>query len=409
MVSITVLIGVVLSLLQVMGIVGLGYYYFLLFASIPRCQPASSDRSGGRSFAIAIPAHNEATVLGETLRTLKRQSYPADLFDIYVVADHCDDDTAQVARENGAICYERSEGARGRKAYALQWLLKYILDSGKDYDAVVVFDADSRVEPSFLQAMGLALGPGCEVLQGKHVIANPKGGRFSGLATVDMRLNNLLRNQARQNLRLSCRLMGDAMCFAAEVIRRHGWPADSLGEDREYGLYLLTQGIRVCYVPGAVSVGQAAPGWRSASAQRLRWYGGVSQIQRRFALKLLGLGIQELNWAALDQAFELLLPPLSALAALSSLVAAIHWLWPSLRLAFPLAISAGAVVAWGLFPFLGLLVDRAPVSAFLALLYAPLYVLWRLWIGLLARIRGRRVRWVRTRRHEEASTRLPEA
>jgi cellulose synthase/poly-beta-1,6-N-acetylglucosamine synthase-like glycosyltransferase len=404
MATFIILAEIVLSLIQVVVVVGLGYYYFLLLASIPRRRRVSADHSEDRSFAVAIPAHNEGVVLAETLRALDRQSYPADLYDVHVVADHCDDDTAQVARENGAICYERGEGVRGRKAYALQWLLGRILGSEKDYDALVIFDADSRVEPGFLRAMNAALGPSCQVLQGKHVIASPEEGRFSGLAAVDMRLNNLLRNQARQNLGLSCRLMGDAMCFATPVIRRYGWPADSLGEDREYGLFLLTQGIRVRYVPGAVSVGQAAPSWRSASAQRLRWYGGVSQIQRRFVLKLLGLGVRELNWAALDQAVELLLPPLSVLAILSFMVTVVHWLWPSLRLVLPLTISTGAAIAWGLFPFLGLLIDRAPGSAFLTLLYGPFYVLWRLWIGLLARVRGRRVRWVRTTRHEESST-----
>jgi len=101
------------------------------------------------------------------------------------------------------------------------------------------------------------LSEGHRVLQGRHVIITPQSNRFSGLADVDMRLNNLLRNKAKCNLGLSARLMGDAMCFASEVIRGYGWHADSLGEDREYGLYLLAQGIKTIYVHEAVSFGQA--------------------------------------------------------------------------------------------------------------------------------------------------------
>ena len=397
----------IFSFLQLVVAVGLGYYYLLLVASLLRQQTTRTNPLPSKSFAIAIPAHNEEAVLPETISVLRTQNYPSHLFDIYVVADHCEDNTAQVARRSGAICYERGEEPRGRKAYALQWLLERILACTKDYDALVIFDADSRVDPHFLRAMNQALTQERPVLQGKHIIANPQGSRFAGLAAVDMRLNNLLRNQAKKHLGLSCRLMGDAMCVASEVIRQYGWAADSLGEDREYGLYLLTQGIRVGYVPEAASLGQAAPGWREASTQRLRWYGGVFEIQKKFALTLLRLGLRKRDWAELDQAVELLLPPFSVLALLSVCVAGIQWMWSSLRPLFPLPVSVGFVLAWVLFPFLGLWIDRAPTPAYQALLCGPFYLVWRLWLGFQARIRGKRVRWVRTRRREEVEPQTP--
>ena len=235
--------------------------------------------------------------------------YPAGQFDIHVVADHCKDETAQIATASGAICHERNEEPRGRKAYALQWLLERIIASEKAYDAIIVFDADSHVDPDFLLHMDQALSSGRPVWQGKHVILDPKKSHYSGLADVDMRINNLLRNQARERLGLSCRLMGDAMCFSTAVIREYGWPAESLGEDREYGLYLLTQGIRIGFAPDAISSGQAAPGWKDATSQRVRWYGGVFQIQKEFGTRLLHLWLRKGNWAAFDQALELWLPP----------------------------------------------------------------------------------------------------
>jgi cellulose synthase/poly-beta-1,6-N-acetylglucosamine synthase-like glycosyltransferase len=220
-----------------------------------------------------------------------------------------------------------------------------------------------------------------------------------------MRLNNLLRNQAKRNLGLSCRLMGDAMCFAASVILEHGWPTESMCEDREYGLYLLTRGIRVGYVPEAISYGQAAPGWRAASWQRLRWYRGARQIQQRLALKLLGLGLRKGDWAALDGAVELLLPPYSVLALLSVLALIVQVMCPSLPFLLPLAVSTSLASLWVIFPFAGLFADRAPLSAYGALLYGPFYLLWRISVGLWARVRGERVRWVRTQRHGETRIR----
>jgi cellulose synthase/poly-beta-1,6-N-acetylglucosamine synthase-like glycosyltransferase len=394
-------LSILLSLVQLLVLAGTVYYLFLLLAAAWPRREEEGGTARERAFAVMIPAHNEASTLGETLRRLQAQNYPSHLFDVFVVADHCTDDTAEVARANGAMCYERDVSPRGRKAYALQWLLERVLAHEREYEALVIFDADSRVDPHFFRAMNRALEGERPVLQGRHVIANPEGNRFAGLADVDMRLNNLLRNQAHHNLGLSCRLMGDGMCFALDVLREHGWPAESLGEDREYGLYLLTQGIRIGYVPNAVSVGQAAPGWKQASTQRLRWYGGVAHIQRRFALHLLSLGLLEGNFAALDQAVELLLPSISLLALGSLGLALFQWLVPSLDLLLPLPITLAMAISWVLLPFLALVIDGAPASAYRSLLFAPLYVMWRLGMGLRARLMGGRIPWVRTRRREE--------
>jgi cellulose synthase/poly-beta-1,6-N-acetylglucosamine synthase-like glycosyltransferase len=384
-------------LLVVMGLI---YYYSLLIVGAKR-SPTNTSRAPQRRFAIAIPAHNEAAVLPATLDQLQRQAYPDELFDIYVAADHCTDATAEVARAHGAICYERTTEPVGRKVYPLQWLLQKILTGSTTYDAVVVFDADSHVDTDFLRAMHQALGTRQRVVQGQHIIANPAENVFSGLAAADMRLNNLLRNQAKHNLGLSCRLMGDAMCFDAELLRQYGWPSDSLGEDREYGLYLLTLGTKIRYEPRAISYGQAAPSWHNASTQRVRWYGGVAEIQRKFAWPLLSFAFRKRSWAALDQAIELLLPPFSTLILLTGGMLGVQILWPSLPVLLPTLGSIGLLIAWMLFPLLGLRATDAPRCVYQALLYGPFYLVWRLWAGLRARLMGKNVRWIRTQRREE--------
>ena len=58
-------------------------------------------------FMAIIPAHNEEAVVGNLIDSLKQQNYDKDLYDIYVIADNCTDNTAKIAREAGAIVYER--------------------------------------------------------------------------------------------------------------------------------------------------------------------------------------------------------------------------------------------------------------------------------------------------------------
>ena len=58
-------------------------------------------------YAAVISARNEANVIGGLIASLKAQNYPCELLDIYVIADNCTDDTAQVAAQAGAKVYRR--------------------------------------------------------------------------------------------------------------------------------------------------------------------------------------------------------------------------------------------------------------------------------------------------------------
>ena len=46
-------------------------------------------------FMAIIPAHNEEKVIVNLIESLKNQDYDKNLYDIYVIADNCTDNTAK--------------------------------------------------------------------------------------------------------------------------------------------------------------------------------------------------------------------------------------------------------------------------------------------------------------------------
>jgi hypothetical protein len=63
------------------------------------------------------------------------------------------------------------------------------------------------------------------------------------------------------------------------------------------------------------------------------------------------------------------------------------------------ALFAGWCAAIGMligYPFLGLLAGKAPLRAYFAVLMGPAYVVWRTWLAVVSRFRGRQVVWIRT-------------
>src|SRR5690606_13359004 len=93
---------------------------------------------------VIIAARNEEVVIGQLINSINAQNYPKELLDIFVVADNCTDQTAIVAKREGAIVKERFNTELIGKGFALDFMLKFIEKeySYRNYDGFLVLDAD---------------------------------------------------------------------------------------------------------------------------------------------------------------------------------------------------------------------------------------------------------------------------
>lgn len=143
-----------------LALLGLALYELLvsLFGFLPP-QPTPRVEPRHR-FAFLIPAHNEEEVIAFNVRSLLEQSYPRELFDVFVIADNCDDRTALAARRAGAEVLVRRDSRRKGKPAALNWGFSQLRERILDYDAVCIIDADNLVAPNYLAAMNARLARG---------------------------------------------------------------------------------------------------------------------------------------------------------------------------------------------------------------------------------------------------------
>ncbi len=382
-------------LVFVFSLVGAAYLYLLCFASL---LPFSvSEENKKLCFAVAIPAHNEAEVIARTVATIYAADHPRQILDIYVAADYCSDDTACQARQAGAFVLERNQGPRTGKGAALSWLFQHILSSGKPYDAIVVFDADTQVHPAFFQVMSRRLAGGALVAQGNHIIRNPDAGWFPALTWAMFLIDNRCQNMGRSKLGLSAKNMGDSICFQTEVIRRFGW-GEGLTEDYAFRQRLLLEGIQIEYEPEAIGYGDAAANWQIARAQRARWLRGAYQASRKLGWEMLWHGIIRRKWMLLDGAFQAFMPSYSTLTLIAAGMLATAWLLRNfIWFWLPTAWFVIFIVLF-LYPLLALAFDRAPLRAFLVILTGPIYICWRSFLSIRSRFFQKQDQWIRTPR-----------
>src|SRR6476661_3075643 len=133
-------------------------------------EPTAKDRAPETKFAIIIPAHNEAVMIGTALDSWKQVHYPKELFEVYVIADNCDDETASIASRYATV-FERNDQKRKGKGHALAWAIQKLPLS--EYGAVVIVDSDALVCQEFLAAMNTRLLSGAKAVQGYPALLNP--------------------------------------------------------------------------------------------------------------------------------------------------------------------------------------------------------------------------------------------
>ena len=127
------------------------YYYFLAavaYSNIGKPKKQSGSKHT-KKFVIIIPAHNEEKTLHTALDSCGNLEYQKTLFDVVVVADNCTDQTANIARNYGALCLERHDNVKVGKGYALKWVLEH--DLIRKYDAIVILDADCTLTSNALE------------------------------------------------------------------------------------------------------------------------------------------------------------------------------------------------------------------------------------------------------------------
>jgi 1,2-diacylglycerol 3-beta-glucosyltransferase len=346
----------------------------LALASVFYREPRVGPRRQVR-FLVLVPAHNEEAVIGGCLEAIAADRRGRDR--VLVVADRCTDATADIARSYGADVLERGEDGEPGRAAAPQAGLEHA--RAFDWDAVLMLDADSIIEPGFFDACEAGLADGAAAVQ-----ARSESSRARTLAMeaslAAFTLQGITIPRGRDRLGLSVRLRGTGMAIRREIALQHRFRAPA-SEDLFFTLDLLVDGIRCRHVESARLRSQGASSWGAFGGQKVRYEAGRMAAARAYVPRLLARAGNRRDLACFEAAWFLATPPF-ALGVLS------------LLLSFGLAALAGgwvvaAIMGAGLALFAfalatGLVQGRAGIRTWLALLAAPWYLAWKAVVQLRA-------------------------
>ncbi|ANE22480.1 N-acetylglucosaminyltransferase [Denitrobacterium detoxificans] len=265
------------------------YQLYYVLVTLTRKPPAHVAKKNHK-YAVLVSARNEATVIADLIHSIRVQNYPQELIDVFVIADNCTDNTAEIARTAGAHVFERENTEQRGKGYALDYgyknIQRYYGDAG--YEAYFVFDADNVLDVNYFREMNNTFDSGAIASTSYRNSKNFDSNWISAGYGVWFLREAKYLNQSRLTLNTSCAVSGTGFFIAAEVLAKSdGWKWHLLTEDIEFSTSTICEGGRIAYCPTAVLYDEQPITFRDSWRQRERWAKGFYQVFGHYGLRLV--------------------------------------------------------------------------------------------------------------------------
>lgn len=193
---------------------------------------------------------------------------------MYVCAHNCTDKTAEIAKQAGAIVFERFDEdlKKHRGAYPLQTLTQEVLKLRDDYDAFIRFDADNLASPNYLSSMNDAIATGVEVARGHQVPQNFTQNVWTQVCSIFYTRLSRLDCNFRERAHMNSTLAGPGLMFSTKIAKKiGGWDSFTTAEDNEFTCKRMLEKRKCRYVPDALVYEDEASTLKDNWNRQTRW------------------------------------------------------------------------------------------------------------------------------------------
>lgn len=276
--------------------------FYIIVAFFLKHKGKRPDQIKNHKYAFLIAARNESAVIGQLIDSIRRQDYPSELIRIFVIADNCTDDTAEVSRKAGAVVYERQNKQEVGKGYALNFGLECIKRDFPDegIEGFFVFDADNLLSRNYIQEMNKIFDEGYPVVTSYRNSKNYGTNWISAGYSLWFLRESKYLNNSRMLLDTNCAVSGTGFLVASTVFEEtNGWHYTLLTEDIEFSVDCAVAGRKIGFA-NAEFFDEQPVTFKQSWIQRMRWAKGFYQVFGKYGGKLVSNWIRNFSFACFD-------------------------------------------------------------------------------------------------------------
>lgn len=265
----------------------------MLYGFSHRESPVAKLHPPSTTFSLIVPARNEASVIGETIRSLSSLHYPQNLYEVLIMIRADDYETILAAQQaikqtqSPNIRIIKIDGDANNKAYSLNIGLQFA-----EYSVIGIFDAEDEPHPDILTKINDYFSSHRDVgaVQAPVHLTNLNSSWYASLNAVEYYywFRSVLPYLATYHI---VPLGGNTIFTRKKVFDQIGvYDETCLTEDADIGIRLAANQIKVAVLDDIhIATREETPGDElGVIRQRSRWDQGYLQV------------LDKGNWATLN-------------------------------------------------------------------------------------------------------------
>ena len=245
-------------------------------------------RNDSHEFCFLIPARYESKVIESLLISIKNQTIKTNMKDVYVIVESKNDETVNICNKYGATVVLRKYLHLQRKGYALDEVVKSILEKNKRYDAYFIFDADNVLDKNYLKNMLPIFDLGYDMASGYRNCKNGNDSVIAACSALTFSLVNTVFNDKKNKETKNITFSGTGFYIRGYLIEKwKGYPFHSLTEDYELSSYATLNNLTTYYNTKSVFYDEQPLRFKDTINQRVRWIRGYFDVRKMYVKKLI--------------------------------------------------------------------------------------------------------------------------
>jgi len=222
-----------------------GYVTFFSLASLFYKSHEVPKAKRQCRFIVLIPAYKSDNNIIATVVSILSQNYPQRMFDVVVISDHQNEMTnMRLAQYTITLLTPNFE--KSSKTKSLQYAILN-LPAFKIYDVAVVLNADSIVEPEFLEQLNNAYEAAGTKAIVTHLMPRNRDTSAARLSVIFDEINNSIFRRGHITLGFSSAVTNSGVAYEFEWFKKNIMSVRTSTEDKELEGRLVHQSIFIDY------------------------------------------------------------------------------------------------------------------------------------------------------------------
>ncbi|WP_024994831.1 glycosyltransferase family 2 protein [Phocaeicola paurosaccharolyticus] len=243
------------------------YLLFFSFAAFFKKNDAYHNTKARHRFAVLIPAYKDDDYIIPTVRSVMRQDYPIDCYEIVVIADHLHPDTI-LSLSQLPITLVQANFIKSSKTKALKAATSILNEN--NYDIAVILNADNLVDTDYLIKINETFEAGSIAIQ-SHRVRQERSTNISVIDAVADEINNTITRLGHVALGLSSSLNGSGMAFDYSWFNENINKLSDEEDEKALESLLLKDRIFIDYLDDANIYATKIGGKNKFYTQRRNW------------------------------------------------------------------------------------------------------------------------------------------